>query len=220
MKKALAAGVAIVALTLAGCGTKVDRAGTKKVIADQLKKDDALNAADQTCVVNSIDKYTDKQLLALDKEFKASAGASATSEIGKQYEGDVGNCAKGTLKEEITKQAKTNGLVESDLACALKAADAYSGADVMSLLKDSKVDTPATSDVGKKFEGELTNCARGTLKKTVIDGLKGQFPDMTVVQADCVNGVIDKLTADEFTKLLNESDGSAFGQQLAQECLV
>jgi hypothetical protein len=220
MKKALAAGTAIVTLTLAGCGTKVDRAGTKKVVADQLKKDDALNAADQTCVVNTIDKYSDKQLLALDKEFKAGAGATATSEIGKQYQGDLGNCAKGTLKEAITKQANANGLVETDLACALKAADKYSGNDVMALLKDSKPDTPATSDIGKKFEGELTNCARGTVKKTVVDGLKGQFPEMTVVQADCINGVIDKLTADEFSELLNNSDGTAFGEQLAKECLV
>jgi hypothetical protein len=222
MKKALVAGAAIMALTLAGCGTKVDRAGTKKVIADQLKKDDALNAADQTCVVNTIDKYSDKQLLALDKEFKAGGtGASATSEIGKQYQGDVGNCAKGTLKEAITKQAKANDLVDADIACALKAADAYSGADVMSLLKDSKTDTPATSDIGKKFEGELTNCARGTVKKTVIDELKGQFPDMTVVQADCINGAIDKLTPDEFTQLLDSSDkGNAFGEELATKCLI
>jgi hypothetical protein len=220
MKKALAICAAIAAFTLAGCGTKVDRVATKKVVAEQLKKDDALNAADQTCVVNTIDKYSDKQLLALDKELKAGAGAAATSEIGKQYQGDVGNCAKGTLKDAITKQAKENGLVEADLACALKAADAYSGNDVLALLKDSKIDTPATSDIGKKFEGELTNCARGTVKKTVIDGLKERFPEMTVVQADCINGVIDKLSAAEFSELLNNSDGTAFGEQLAQKCLI
>jgi hypothetical protein len=91
---------------------------------------------------------------------------------------------------------------------------------VIALLKDSKVVTPATSDVGKKFEGELTNCARGTVKKTVMDGLKTQFPQMTAVQADCVNGLIDKLTADEFSNLLNNSDGTAFGEKLATTCLV
>jgi hypothetical protein len=220
MKKALAAGAAIVALTLAGCGTKVDRAATKKGVAEQLKKNDELNAADQTCVVNSIDKYSDKQLLALDKELKAGGIATVTSEIGKQYQGDVGNCAKGTLKETVTKQAKDNGLVDTDIACALKAVDSYSGNDVIALLKDSKADTPATSDIGKKFEGELTNCARGTVKKTVIDGLKEQFPDMTVVQADCINGTIDKLTVDEFSELLNNTDGTAFGERLAKECLI
>jgi hypothetical protein len=222
MKKALAAGAAVVALTLAGCGTKVDRVGTKKIIADQLKKDSALNATDQTCVINTIDKYSDKQLLALNKEFKASAGASSTTEIGKKYEGDVGNCAKGTLKEEVTKQAKDGGLVDADIACAVKAVDSYSGNDVMTLLKDFKADTPDPStEVGKKFQGELTNCARGTLKKTILDGLKESFPTMTAIQADCVNDVIDKLSNDEFSKLLDASDGGvAFGEDLAKKCLV
>jgi hypothetical protein len=222
MKKVIAAALSIAVVTLAGCGTKVDRAKTKKVVGEQLKKDDALNAADQTCVVNAIDKYSDKQLLALDKELKASNGAAATSEIGKQYQGDIGSCAKGTLKDVITKQAKENGLVETDLACALKAADTYSGTDVIALLKDSKTNTPAESEVGKKFEGELTNCARGTVKQSVIDGLKTEFPEMTVVQADCISGVIDKLSADEFSKLLNAGDaaGAAFGEELAKQCLV
>jgi hypothetical protein len=222
VRKVLVAAASIVALTLSGCGTKVDRVASKKVVADQLKKDDALNAADQACVVNTIDKYSDKQLLALDKELKASAGATATSEIGKQYQGDVGNCAKGTLKEAITKQGNAGGLVESDLACALKVADTYSGNDILVLLKDSKTDTPATSDIGKKFEGELTNCARGTVKKSVIDGLKGQFPGMTVVQSDCVNGVIDKLTPDEFSQLINgdTANSAAFGEGIAKTCLV
>jgi hypothetical protein len=222
MKKVIAAALSIAVVTLAGCGTKVDRAKTKKVVGEQLKKDDALNAADQTCVVNAIDKYSDKQLLALDKELKASNGAAATSEIGKQYQGDIGSCAKGTLKAEITKQAKENGLVDSDLECALKAADQYSGSDVIALMKDSKSNTPAESEVGKKFEGELTNCARGTVKQSVLEGLKTEFPNMTAVQADCISGVIDKLSADEFSKLLGAGDAAsvAFGEQLAKECLV
>jgi uncharacterized protein YdbL (DUF1318 family) len=222
MKKVIAAALSIAVVTLAGCGTKVDRAKTKKVVGEQLKNDGALNAADQTCVVNAIDKYSDKQLLALDKELKASNGAAATSEIGKQYQGDIGNCAKGTLKDEITKQAKANGLVDSDLDCALKAVDKYSGSDVIALLKDSKADIPAESEVGKKFEGELTNCARGTVKQSVLDGLKTEFPNMTAVQADCISGVIDKLSADEFSKLLGAGDaaGAAFGEELAKQCLV
>jgi hypothetical protein len=153
MKKALVAGVAIVALTLAGCGG-VDRAKTKKTIAASMKSSE-LTPADQTCIVNSIDKYSDKELLALDKEIgKAGAGAKATSEVGKKYEAD------------------------------------------------------------------LANCTRGTVKKTVIDGLKSSMPDLTPAQSDCASAFLDKLSAEEFSALLQSDDGAAFGQKLAAECLT
>jgi hypothetical protein len=153
MKKAFAVGAAIVALTLAGCGTKVDRAATKKTIAASLKSSGLIDA-DQTCVVNSIDKYSDKELLALDKELTKTGGKDAASEIGKKYQSD------------------------------------------------------------------LSNCGRGTMKKTVLEGLKSSFPDLTTAQSNCVNGVIDKLSADEFNTLINGSDGTAFGEQLAKTCLT
>jgi hypothetical protein len=153
MKKAITAGAAIVALTLAGCGTKVDRAGTKKAIAASVKTS-GLTEADQTCVVNSIDKYSDKELLALDKEFSKAGAADATSEIGKKYEADV------------------------------------------------------------------ANCGRGTLKKTVLEGLKSAFPDLTVAQSDCASAFLDKLSADEFSAMLKSDTGSAMGEKLAAECLA
>jgi hypothetical protein len=152
MKKALAAGATIVALTLAGCGG-VDRAGTKKAIAASVKSS-GLTEADQTCVVNSIDKYSDKELLALDKEIKKSGSEAATSEIGKKYEAD------------------------------------------------------------------LANCGRGTLKKTVLDGLKSSMPNLTAAQSDCAATFLDKLSADEMTNLMQSSDGQALGEKLAAECLA
>ena len=42
---------------------------------------------------------------------------------------------------------------------------------------------------------------------------------MTAAQSECASGKIDKLSDDEFTKLM-AGDGTAFGEELAKECLV
>ena len=112
-----------------------------------------MNAADQKCIVNSIDKYSDNELLALNKDFA----------------------------------------------------------------KDAK--EPST-DAGKKFQGEMTNCARGTMKETGVDSLKKSFPDITATQIDCANASIDKLSADEFSKMVSGGGGEDFGAKMAQDCKI
>ena len=105
MKKTVLVATACLAMALTGCGNKVDRAATKKVIAAELKKNTELSDADQTCVINAIDNYSDAELVAMDKEFSKSAG-TATSAVGLKYQADTQKCIRPTLTADIMKELK------------------------------------------------------------------------------------------------------------------
>lgn len=110
----------VVLVSLTGCGNKVDRAGTKAEILKAVKANN-VSPEDQKCAADAIDKYSDKDLLAIDKDFKAAASGDPTTELGKRFLGDEVNCMRGTMATGMIDEIKKSKLtISADQATCVR----------------------------------------------------------------------------------------------------
>jgi hypothetical protein len=132
-----------------GCSSKVDRAGTKKLITDKLATA-GVTGVEAACVAKLLDNYSDKQLTTLDKEFTASATAS--SDIGKKFQDETAECTKGTNVKALVAQLKTGvpTMTPDQEKCATDFLMAMSGADLRALNADTSKATALGQQLGAK----------------------------------------------------------------------
>ena len=124
--------LAVVAvISVAGCGDKVDRAGSKKLITASLTKGGA-SAEETKCVTKLLDGYSDKELVALDKEFKTSI--APTSDLAKKFQADAADCTKSTNVKTLVDQLKKARptLTAAEEKCATDLLMAVPGAEMSS----------------------------------------------------------------------------------------
>jgi phage I-like protein len=146
---AVGALMAAVLVLSSGCSSKVDRAGTKKLITDKLASA-GVTGDEANCVAKLLDNYSDKELTALDKEFTKSA--TAASDLGKKFQDDTAECTKGTNVKAMVDQLKTGvaTMTPDQEKCATDFLMAMSGAELRSLNADTAKATEIGQQLGTK----------------------------------------------------------------------
>jgi hypothetical protein len=134
---------AVTLLVSAGCTSKVDRVGTKKLIVDKLATA-GVTGDEAQCVAKLLDGYSEKELTALDKEFTKST--DATSDLAKKFQDDTAECTKASVVKATVGQLKTAaGTMTADQEkCATDYLTALSGAELRAL----STDAAKANDVG------------------------------------------------------------------------
>jgi hypothetical protein len=119
------------AVTLSGCGG-VDRAGTKKNILKGFAGS-GISEADQKCVADLIDKYSDSDLKKMDSAMSKD-GATSTDPLAVKFVGQTKECVVGTMRTGIVDQvvAAFPAITADQKACVTKMVNSKSAADLES----------------------------------------------------------------------------------------
>ena len=130
------------------CGSKVDRAGSKKKIVSELTKA-GVSDADAQCVAKLVDDYSDADLKALDKEL---AGGDATSAGGKALQNKVVECVKGTAGIQMIEEIKKSlpNLTPAQETCATDFLNAMKPEDLTAMGTDTAVQAKFGQELATK----------------------------------------------------------------------
>lgn len=148
--KRLCALVLAVSVTfvVGACGTKVDRAGSKKKIVTELTKS-GISDTDAQCVAKLVDDYSDAELKALDKEL---GKGDATSPIGKAMQNKIVECVRGSAGTKMIDEIKKSipGLTAAQEKCATDLLNGLPPADLTAMGTDAAKQQAFGTDLATK----------------------------------------------------------------------